>query len=161
METLLHRSVSPTRKEHDMRVMVIVKATKDSEAGVMPSEKLLTEMGKFNEELVKAGVLLAGDGLHPSRRGKRVRFAGGKKTVIDGPFAETKELIAGYWIWQVKSMDEAVEWVRRCPDPMPDQESVIEIRPVFEAEDFGAELTPELRAQEERLRAEVERQHGS
>ena len=144
-----------------MRVMVIVKATKDSEAGVMPSEKLLTEMGKFNEELVKAGVLLAGDGLHPSRRGKRVRFAGGKKTVIDGPFAETKELIAGYWIWQVKSMDEAVEWVRRCPDPMPDQESVIEIRPVFEAEDFGAELTPELRAQEERLRAEVERQHGS
>jgi len=161
METLLHRSVSPTRKEHDMRVMVIVKATKDSEAGVMPSEKLLTEMGKFNEELVKAGVLLAGDGLHPSRRGKRVRFAGGKKTVIDGPFAETKELIAGYWIWQVKSMDEAVEWVRRCPDPMPDQESEIEIRPVFEAEDFGAELTPELRAQEERLRAEVERQHGS
>ncbi|MBN9162141.1 MAG: dehydrogenase [Myxococcales bacterium 68-20] len=144
-----------------MRVMVIVKATKDSEAGVMPSEKLLTEMGKFNEELVKAGVLLAGDGLHPSRRGKRVRFAGGKKTVIDGPFAETKELIAGYWIWQVKSMDEAVEWVRRCPDPMPDQESEIEIRPVFEAEDFGAELTPELRAQEERLRAEVERQHGS
>lgn len=144
-----------------MRVMVIVKATKDSEAGVMPSEKLLTEMGNFNEELVKAGVLLAGDGLHPSSRGKRVRFSGGKKSVVDGPFAETKELIAGYWIWQVKSMEEAVEWVRRCPDPMPDQESEIEIRPVFEAEDFGAELTPELRAQEERLRAEVERQHGS
>ena len=144
-----------------MRVMVIVKATKNSEAGVMPSEKLLAEMGKFNEELVKAGVMLAGDGLHPSSKGKRVRFSGGKKTVIDGPFAETKELIAGYWIWQVKSMDEAVEWVRRCPDPMPGEESEIEIRPVFEAEDFGEEFTPELRAQEERLRAEVERQRGS
>ena len=112
-----------------MRVMVIVKATKNSEAGVMPSEKLLADMGKFNEELVKAGVMLAGDGLHPSSKGKRVRFAGGKKTVIDGPFAETKELIAGYWIWQVKSMEEAVEWVRRCPDPMPGEESEIEIRP--------------------------------
>lgn len=144
-----------------MRVMVIVKATKDSEAGVMPSEKLLTEMGKFNEELVKAGVLLAGDGLHPSSRGKRVRFWGGNKSVVDGPFAETKELVAGYWIWQVKSMDEAVEWARRCPDPMPGHEAELEIRPVFEAEDFGAALTPELRAQEERLRAEVERQHGS
>ncbi|WP_257458016.1 YciI family protein [Archangium lipolyticum] len=144
-----------------MRVMVVVKATKDSEAGVMPDEKLLTEMGKYNEELVKAGVLLAGDGLHPSRRGKRVRFSGGKKSVIDGPFAETKELIAGYWIWQVKSMDEAVEWARRCPDPMPGEESELEIRPVFEAEDFGSELTPELRAQEDRLRAEVERQRGS
>jgi hypothetical protein len=144
-----------------MRVMVIVKATKNSEAGVMPSEELLTEMGKFNEELVKAGVMLAGDGLHPSSKGKRVRFSRGKKTVIDGPFAETKELIAGFWIWQVKSMEEAVEWVHRCPDPMPGDESEIEIRPFFEAEDFGNELTPELRAQGERLRTEVERQHGA
>jgi hypothetical protein len=138
--------------------MVIVKATKNSEAGVMPSEKLLADMGKYNEQLVKAGVLLAADGLHPSSKGKRVRFADGKKTVIDGPFAETKELIAGYWVWQVKSMEEAIEWVRRCPDPMPGEESEIEIRPVFEADDFGKEFTPELRAQEERLRAEVERQ---
>ncbi len=144
-----------------MRVMVIIKATKNSEAGVMPDEKLLTEMGRYNEELVKAGIMLAGDGLHPSRRGKRVRFAGGKKTVVDGPFTETKELIAGYWIWQVKSMEEAVEWVRRCPDPMPGEESEIEIRPVFEAEDFGAEFTPELREQEDRLRAELERQQKS
>jgi hypothetical protein len=144
-----------------MRVMVMVKATKNSEAGVMPSEKLLADMGTFNEELVKAGVMLAGDGLHPSSKGKRVRFAGDKKTVIDGPFAETKDLIAGYWIWQVKSMEEAVEWVRRCPDPMPGEESEIEIRPVFEAEDFGKAFTPELRAQEERLRAEVERQRKS
>ncbi len=144
-----------------MRVMVIIKATKNSEAGVMPSEKLLAEMGRFNEELVKAGVILAGEGLHPSSRGKRVRFSGGKKSVVDGPFPETKELIAGYWLWQVKSMEEAVEWVRRCPDPMPGEESEIELRPVFEAEDFGNELTPELRAQEERLRAEVERQRGS
>ena len=141
-----------------MRVMVIVKATKNSEAGVMPSEKLLAEMGKFNEELVKAGVMLAGEGLKASSRGKRVRFSGGKRTVIDGPFAETKELIAGYWMWQVKSIEEAVEWVRRCPDPMPGEEAEIEIRPVFEADDFGKEFTPELRAQEERLRAEVERQ---
>jgi hypothetical protein len=141
--------------------MVIIKATKNSEAGVMPSEKLLAEMGRFNEELVKAGVILAGEGLHPSSRGKRVRFSGGKKSVVDGPFPETKELIAGYWLWQVKSMEEAVEWVRRCPDPMPGEESEIELRPVFEAEDFGNELTPELRAQEERLRAEVERQRGS
>ena len=141
--------------------MVIVKATRNSEAGMMPSAELLAEMGKFNEALVKAGVMQAGDGLHPSSKGKRVRFSGGKKIVIDGPFAETKELIAGYWIWRVKSMEEAVEWVRRCPDPMPGEESEIEIRPVFEAEDFGAELTPELRAQEERLRAEVERQRGS
>jgi hypothetical protein len=144
-----------------MRAMVIVKATKNSEAGVMPSQRLLADMGKFNEELVKAGVMLAGDGLHPSSKGKRVRFAGGKKTVIDGPFAETKELIAGYWIWQVKSMEEAIEWVRRCPDPMPGEESEIEIRPVFEAEDFGKEFTPELRAREEPLRAEVERQKRS
>ncbi len=140
-----------------MRVMVIVKATKNSEAGMLPSEQLLTEMGKYNEELVKAGVLLAAEGLHPSSKGKRVAFSGGKKTVIDGPFAETKELIAGFWLWQVKSMEEALEWVRRCPDPMPGEESVIEIRPVFEADDFGKEFTPELRAQEERLRAEVER----
>jgi hypothetical protein len=118
-------------------------------------------MGKFNEELVKAGVMLAGDGLHPSSKGKRVRFSGGKKTVVDGPFAETKELIAGFWIWQVKSMDEAIEWVRRCPDPMPGEEAEIEIRPVFEAEDFGQEFTPELRAQEDRLRAELSRQQKS
>jgi hypothetical protein len=144
-----------------MRVMVMVKATRDSEGGVMPSEKLLADMGKFNEELVKAGVMLAGEGLHPSSKGKRVVFSGGRKTVIDGPFAETKELVAGFWLWQVKSIEEAVEWVRRCPDPMPGEESVIEIRPVFEAEDFGKEFTPELRAQEERLRAEVERQRKS
>jgi hypothetical protein len=141
-----------------MRVMVIIKASKNSEAGVMPDEKLLTEMGKFNEELVKAGIMLAGDGLHPSSKGKRVRFAGGKKTIVDGPFSETKELVAGYWIWQVKSLDEAIAWVRRCPDPMPGEEAEIELRPVFEAEDFGAEYTPELRAQEERLRSEIERQ---
>jgi hypothetical protein len=144
-----------------MRVMVIVKATKNSEAGVMPEQKLLAEMGAFNDELVNAGIMLAGDGLHPSSRGKRVRFSAGKKTVIDGPFAETKELIAGYWIWQVKSMEEAVEWVRRCPDPMPGEESEIEIRPVFEADDFGEEFTPELRAKEERLRAEMEQQRKS
>lgn len=144
-----------------MRVMVIVKATKSSEAGAMPSEKLLTEMGNFNEELVKAGVMLAGDGLHPSSKGKRVRFWGGKKEVIDGPFAETKELVAGYWIWQVRSMDEAIEWARRCPDPMPGEEAELEIRPVFEAEDFGAELTPELREKEARLRAETERRQRS
>jgi hypothetical protein len=141
--------------------MVMVKATKNSEAGLMPSEKLLAEMGKFNEELVKAGVMLAGDGLHPSSRGKRVRFSGGKKSVLDGPFSETKELVAGYWIWQVKSMEEALEWARRCPDPMPGEESEIEIRPVFEAEDFGKEFTPELREREARLRAEVDRQRGS
>ncbi len=137
-----------------MRVMVIVKASQDSEAGVMPSEQLLTEMGKFNEELVKAGVMLAGEGLHPSSKGKRVRFSGDKRTVIDGPFAETKELIAGFWLWQVKSMDEAIEWVKRCPNPMAG-ESEIEIRQVFEAEDFGESLTPELREQDERLRAEA------
>jgi hypothetical protein len=144
-----------------MRVMVIVKATKNSEAGVMPNEKLLADMGKYNEELVKAGIMLAGEGLHPSSKGKRVHFAGGKKTVSDGPFAETKELIAGFWLWEVKSLDEAVEWVRRCPDPMPGEESDIEIRQVFSAEDFGEEFTPELRAQEERLRTEIERQHKS
>jgi hypothetical protein len=136
--------------------MVMVKATADSEAGAMPSEELLAAMGAFNEELVKAGVMLAGEGLHPSTKGKRVRFSGHQRTVIDGPFAETKELVAGFWLWQVKSMEEAVEWVRRCPNPMP-TESESEIRPVFEAEDFGAEYTPELRAQEDRLRAQVER----
>jgi hypothetical protein len=135
--------------------MVIVKATQDSEAGVMPSQKLLADMGKYNEELVKAGVMEAGEGLHPSSKGKRVRFSGDQRTVVDGPFAETKELIAGFWIFRVKSMDEAVDWVRRCPNPF-DGESEIEIRQVFEAEDFGAEFTPELRAQEERLRAEIQ-----
>ena len=138
-----------------MRFMVVVKATKNSEAGVMPSEGLLAAMGKFNEELVKAGVMLAGEGLHPSSKGARVKFSNGKRTVIDGPFAETKELIAGFWLWQCKSKQEAIEWVQRCPDPMPGEEAEIEIRQVFEAEDFGAEFTPELRAQEERLRAKA------
>ncbi len=137
-----------------MRVMVIVKANEDSEAGVLPSEELLTAMGKFNEELVKAGVMLAGEGLQASSKGKRVRFSGSKRTVVDGPFAETKELIAGFWLWQVRSIDEAVEWAKRCPNPTG-EESVLEIRPVFETEDFGEVLTPELRAQEERLRAQV------
>jgi hypothetical protein len=141
-------------KETPMRVMVFVKADKNSEAGVMPSEQLLKEMGAFNEELVKAGIMLDGEGLKPSSAGKRVKFSGEKRSVIDGPFAETKELIAGYWIWKVKSIDEAVEWVKRCPNPTG-TESVIEIRPLFEAEDFGAEFTPELRAQEDRLRAEM------
>jgi hypothetical protein len=142
-------------EEKEMKVMVIVKATKNSEAGHMPSEKLLTEMGNFNEQLVKAGIMQAGEGLHPSSKGKRIEFSGGARTVVDGPFAETKELIAGFWIWKVKSMDEAVSWARRCPDPMPGEEAVLEIRPVFEAEDFGAEFTPEARAQEDRLRAEM------
>jgi len=137
-----------------MRVMVLVKADKDSEAGVLPDEKLLTEMGNYNEELVKAGVMLAGEGLHPSSKGARVKFSGEKRTVIDGPFAETKELIAGFWLWQVKSMEEAIEWVKRCPNPMG-VESEIEIRPVFEADDFGPAFTPELREQEERLRAQT------
>jgi hypothetical protein len=137
-----------------MRFMVIVKATKESEAGIMPSEQLLTEMGNFNEELVKAGVMLAGEGLHPSSKGARVRFSGAKRTVIDGPFTETKELIAGFWLWQVRSMDEAIEWVKRCPNPMPG-DSEIEIRQVFEADDFGAEFTPELRKQEERIFAQA------
>lgn len=144
-----------------MRVMVIVKATRGSEAGEMPSEKLLADMGKYNEELVKAGVMLAGEGLQPSSKGRRVLFGSGKKAVVDGPFAETKELIAGFWLWQVKNMEEALEWARRCPDPMPGEESVLEIRPVFEADDFGAELTPELRAQEERLRAKIEEKRKS
>ncbi len=140
-----------------MRVMVIIKADKDTEAGVMPSQQLLTEMGNYNEELVKAGIMLAGEGLHPSSKGKRVKFSGEKRTVIDGPFAEAKELIAGFWIWKVNSMDEAVEWVKRCPNPTG-AESEIEIRPIFEAEDFGAEFTPELREQEARLRAQIEAQ---
>jgi hypothetical protein len=139
-----------------MRFMVIVKATKDSEAGKMPSERLLAEMGKFNEELVKAGVMLAGEGLHPSSKGARVKFSGKSRTVVDGPFAETKELIAGYWVWQCKSRAEAIEWVKRCPNPH-EGESEIEIRQIFEADDFGAEFTPELRAQEERIRAEAEK----
>ena len=137
-----------------MRVMVIVKASKDSEAGKMPSQQLLSEMGKFNEELVKAGVMLAGDGLQPSSKGKRVRFSGSKRTVIDGPFAETKELIAGYWIWQVRSMEEALEWVKRCPNPML-TDSDIEIRPLFELEDFGDALTPEAREREQALRSQI------
>jgi hypothetical protein len=139
-----------------MRVMVIMKANEDSEASVMPSEKLLTEMGNFNEELVKAGVMLAGEGLHPSSKGKRVRFDGAKRTVIDGPFTEAKELIAGFWLWQVRSMDEAVEWVKRIPNPDNIEGSEIEIRPVFEADDFGDEFTPEARAQEERLRQQLD-----
>ena len=134
-----------------MRFMILIKATKDSEAGVMPSQQLLTEMGKFNEELVKAGLMLAGEGLQPSSKGARVRFSGSKRTVIDGPFAETKELIAGFWLWQVKSKEEAIEWVKRCPNPH-NEETEVEIRQLFEAEDFGAELTPELREQERRLR---------
>ena len=137
-----------------MRFMVLVKADKSSEAGILPDEKLLTEMGKFNEELVKAGIMLAGEGLHPSSKGKRVRFSGKNRTVIDGPFSETKELVAGFWLWQCKSMDEAVEWAKRCPNPMTG-ESEIEIRQVFENDDFGAEFTPELRAQEDRIRAEI------
>jgi hypothetical protein len=141
-----------------MRVMVLIKADKNSEVGQMPDEKLLTAMGNYNEELVKAGIMQAGEGLHPSKKGKRVRFSGDKKTVIDGPFAEAKELIAGFWIWQVKSMDEAVEWVKRMPNPMG-TESEVELRQVFEAADFGAEFTPELRAQEDRLRETIESQH--
>jgi len=139
-----------------MRVMVIVKADKNTEAGIMPSEQLLREMGNYNEELVKAGIMLAGEGLHPSSKGARIEFSGSRRTVVDGPFAETKELIAGYLIWKVKSMQEAIEWAKRCPNPTGEQ-SVLEIRPVFEAEDFGAELTPELREQEHRLRAEAEK----
>jgi hypothetical protein len=145
----------PTDQENTaMRVMVMIKANADTEAGVMPSEQMLREMGQYNEELVKAGIMLAGDGLHPSSKGARVHFSGKERKVIDGPFAETKELIAGFWIWQVRSLDEAIEWVKRCPNPTG-EEAEVEIRQIFEAEDFGDELTPELRAQEERLRAEV------
>ena len=143
-----------------MRVMVIVKADEDSEAGILPSEQLLTEMGAYNEELVKAGIMLDGDGLKPSSAGARVRFSGSQRTVIDGPFAETKELIAGYWIWQVESLDEAIAWVKRCPNP-GGVESEIEIRPFFEAEDFGEAFTPELREQEDRLRAQLAEQQGA
>lgn len=139
-----------------MKVMVIVKATKNSENGVMPDERLLTEMGKYNEALVKAGVMLAGEGLTPSSRGKRVQFSGSKRTVVDGPFSETKELIAGFWLWEVRSMEEAVEWVRRCPDPMPGEASELEIRPVFEADDFGEAYTPELREKADALQAELD-----
>lgn len=139
-----------------MRVMVLVKATEQSEAGEMPSEELLSEMTAFNEELVKAGVMLAGDGLRPSSAGARVVFTGSERKVVDGPFAETKELVAGYWLWQVKSLDEAIEWVKRVPDPMPGTGAIIEIRPVFEAEDFGDEFTPELRAREQQLRQQVD-----
>ena len=140
-----------------MRFMIIVKASKDSEAGKMPSAELLTAMGKFNEELVKAGIMQAGEGLQPSSKGARVRFSGDKRTVIDGPFTETKELVAGFWLWQCKSKQEAIDWVKRCPNPMPGTESEIEIRQVFEAEDFGAEFSPEEREREERLRAEMAR----
>ena len=139
-----------------MRVMVLVKATKDSEAGVMPGEELLTAMGNFNEELVKAGVILAGDGLHPSSKGKRVRFSGGKTSVIDGPFTEAKELIAGYWVWQVRSIEEAVEWTRRMPNPAAGVDGEVEIRPILEMDDFGEEFTPELREKERMLRAQSE-----
>jgi hypothetical protein len=144
----------------DMRFMAIVKATKQSEAGEMPDAGLLEEMGKFNEELVKAGVMLAGEGLHPSSKGARVRFSGDKRTVVDGPFPETRELVAGFWLLQVRSKEEAIEWIKRCPNPMPNVESEIELRQVFEVEDFGTELTPELREQEERLRAEVTKRQG-
>ena len=140
-----------------MRVMVIVKASKDSEAGILPSQQLLADMGAFNEQLVKAGIMLAGDGLKPSSAGKRVVFNGKDRRVIDGPFAETKELVAGFWIWQVKSIEEALEWVKRCPNPMPG-ESILEVRPLFEAADFGENFTPELQAQEEKLRAKLEGQ---
>ena len=141
-----------------MRVMVIIKGNKDYEAGAMPNEKLLTEMGNYNEELVKAGLMQAGEGLHPSSKGKRVRFDGAKRTVIDGPFAETKELIAGYWIWKVKSMDEAVEWLKKCPNPM-EETAEVEIRQIFDPQDFGAEYTPELKEQDDRLRAQIEEQN--
>ena len=134
-----------------MRFMIIIKASQDSEAGVMPSQELLTAMGNYNEELVKAGIMLAGEGLHPSSKGARIKFSGDQRTVIDGPFIETKELIAGFWLWKVKSREEAIEWVKRCPNPMPGTEAEIEIRQVFEAEDFGAEFTPELREQEQRV----------
>ena len=144
-----------------MKVMVIVKATKNSEAGVLPSHELLDKMTKFNEELVKAGIMLAGDGLKPSVNGKRIRFSGSKRTVVDGPFAEVKELVAGYWIWQVKSIDEAVEWARRCPDPMPGEEGELEIRPFYDIEDFGEILTPEVRERNARLQSEMDKRAGN
>jgi hypothetical protein len=164
-QSAIHRigiSSGPYFKEYDMRVMVFVKATKKSEAGLPPAhemEKMFAEMGKFNEQLIKAGIMQSGDGLKPSKFGKRVTFKpDGKKSVVDGPFAETKELVAGYWVWNVKSMDEALEWVKRCPNPMPGEESDIEIRPFYEMEDFGAAATPELRDQYDKFRKEVERQ---
>ncbi len=141
-----------------MRFMIIIKADKNSEAGQLPDERLLNEMGKFNEELVKAGIMLAGEGLHPSSKGARVRFSGSKRTVIDGPFAETKELVAGFWLWQVKSKEEAIEWVKRIPNPMPGSETEVEIRQVFEVEDFGANATPEIREREQRLRQQTSAQ---
>ncbi|HEY3066416.1 MAG TPA: YciI family protein [Methylomirabilota bacterium] len=144
-----------------MRFMIIVKASKDSEAGKLPSRELLAAMGKYNEDLSKAGILLSGEGLHPSSKGARVRFSGDRRTVIEGPFAETKELIAGYWLWQVRSREEAIEWVKRCPNPMPGTEAEIEIRQVFENEEFGEALTPELREQEARLRAQTARRPGA
>ena len=143
-----------------MKVMMIVKATENSEAGVMPSQELLEAMTEYNEDLVKSGIMLGGDGLHPSSRGKRVRFSGAKRTIVDGPFVETKELIAGYWLWQVKSMEEALEWVRRCPDPMPGEESEIEIRPVFELDDFGDAATPDVREREAHLQSEIDKRAG-
>jgi hypothetical protein len=143
-----------------MKVMVFVKATKSSEAGKMPTQDLLAAMGRYNEELVKAGIMLSGEGLQPSSKGKRIEMSGGKRTVVDGPFAETKELIAGFWTWQVRSMEEAVEWARRCPDPMPGEDAILEIRPVFSADDFGAEYTPEMRARDEQMRADLERRAG-
>jgi hypothetical protein len=143
-----------------MRLMVIVKATKMSEAGTLPGEKLLNEMGRYNEELVKAGIMVGGDGLHPSAKGKRVVFSGGQREIVDGPFSETKELVAGYWIWNVKSMDEALAWARRCPDPMPGEQAVLELRPIYEMEDFGENVTPEIRERDARLRAELEK-HGN
>jgi len=139
-----------------MKVMVLIKANKESEAGVMPSEQLLSDMMKYNEELVNAGAMLAGEGLHPSSKGKRVKFSGAKRIVTDGPLAETRELVAGFWIWKVASMDEAIEWIKKCPNPMPDTEPEIELRQIFEAEDFGSELTPELKAKEDQLRSRIE-----
>ncbi len=140
-----------------MKFMILVKATRNSEAGLMPSQELLTAMMQYNQALVDAGIMLAGEGLHPSRKGARVRFSGSKRVVTGGPFAETNEVVAGYWLWQCRSMDEAIEWVKRCPNPMPGEESEIEIRPLFEAEDFGSELTPELRAHEDRMREQISR----
>ena len=144
-----------------MRVMVLVKASKDSEAGVMPSEAQFAEMGKFNEELVKAGVILAGEGLHPSSKGTRIQFSGKKRTVVDGPFSETKELVAGYWIWKVKSLDEAVQWASRCPDPMPGEEAELELRPLYEMDDFGENATPEIRQRNQRLQTEMDKRAGN
>jgi hypothetical protein len=149
-------STNTKKGDSTMKVMVMVKATQDSEAGLMPSEQLLKEMGQYNEELVKAGIMLAGEGLHPSSKGVRVRFSGSNRSVVDGPFTETKELVAGYWLWQVNSLEEAIAWVKRCPNPMPG-DSEIEIRPVFEADDFGPEFTPEFREQEDRIREMAEK----